>query len=148
MDDLVHAGDELLDAWLRLSSTLWNTRLVKSLTYNETHVMGILFRHAQEDPMTATDLIRHTRLLKSQMNKLLTTLEDRGFITRCRSEIDKRLIYIHLTHEGRTAYLAEHKGVEAILSALIGRLGTERALCVAKELEEVSSILDELIPLP
>ena len=37
-------GDRLLSAWLSLTSTLWNKRLVSDLTYNEAHVMGILLR--------------------------------------------------------------------------------------------------------
>ena len=35
-------GDRLLAAWLSLTSTLWNKRLVSTLTYNEAHVLGIL----------------------------------------------------------------------------------------------------------
>ena len=31
-------GDRLLAAWLSLTSTLWNKRLVSTLTYNEAHV--------------------------------------------------------------------------------------------------------------
>ena len=68
-------GDRLLAAWLSLTSTLWNKRLVSTLTYNEAHVLGILLR--AEDTgrdCTATTLIAQTRLLKSQMNKVLTTL--------------------------------------------------------------------------
>ena len=148
MTDISRAGDELLDAWLKLTSTLWNTRLVKSLTYNETHVMGILLRHKDTEPMTATDLIRRTRLLKSQMNKLLTTLESREFITRSRCELDKRLIHIHLTDAGKEAYLKEHEGVEAFLQKLIDKLGAERALSVARELSDINEILDEIIPIP
>lgn len=37
-------GDRLLAAWLSLTSTLWNKRLVSTLTYNEAHVLGILLR--------------------------------------------------------------------------------------------------------
>ena len=95
--------------------------------------------------MTATDLIRRTRLLKSQMNKILTSLESRGFITRTRAEMDKRMIYIHLTQEGIDAYLEEHKSVDAILSQLVTKIGTERALLVARELGEITEILDSIV---
>ncbi|MBQ7785264.1 MAG: MarR family transcriptional regulator [Clostridia bacterium] len=148
MPDAHLASDTLLDSWLKLTSTLWNTRIVKSLTYNETHVMGILLRHTDSEPLTATDLIRKTRLLKSQMNKLLTTLENRGLITRSRSEIDKRLIHIHLTNPGKEAYLQEHKGVEEFLSVLVQRLGPERALAIANDLHDINDILDDIIPIP
>ena len=149
MIDSIYAGDKLLDAWLNLTSTLWNTRLVTSMTFNEAHVLGILLRHDREEsPMTATDLIHRTRLLKSQMNKILTALENQGFISRTRASTDKRMIHIHLTEEGRSAYLEQHKGVENILSALIARFGEERALSVAQDLSEITSILDEIVPLP
>ncbi|MBR4038899.1 MAG: MarR family transcriptional regulator [Clostridia bacterium] len=147
MTDIVYAGDKLLDSWLNLTSTLWNTRLVSSHTYNEAHVMGLLLRHStQANPMTATDLIRRTRLLKSQMNKILTSLESRGYITRTRAELDKRMIFIRLTEEGEAAYLQEHEGVEAILGQLIDRIGVDRALTVAKELSEITEILDGIVP--
>ena len=88
-------GDRLLAAWLSLTSTLWNKRLVSTLTYNEAHVLGILLRAEDTARVcTATTLIAQTRLLKSQMNKLLTTLEGKGFIRRARSEEDKRVILI------------------------------------------------------
>ncbi len=145
MQEAAQAGDILLDSWLKLTSTLWNTRLVSSLTYNEAHVMGILLRHKQSQPLTATDLIHHTRLLKSQMNKLLTSLEGRGLITRCRAELDKRLIHIRLTPAGEEAYREEHKGVEALLAKIIDRLGVQRALGVARDLTDVTRIVDDIL---
>ena len=149
MSDMAKIGEDLLAAWLNLSSTLWNTRIVSSMTYNEAHVLGILMRHSEDsDPMTATDLIRRTRLLKSQMNKILTTLEKQNYISRIRANADKRLIHIRLTEQGKDAYLEQHKGVEAILNQLIERIGAERALSIAHELSVVTEILDELVPLP
>ena len=147
MLDITYAGDKLLDSWLNLTSTLWNTRLVSSLTYNEAHVMGLLLRHSTPDnPMTATDLIRRTRLLKSQMNKILTALESRGYITRTRAELDKRMIFILLTQTGVSAYLEEHKNVESILNQLVEKIGPERALYIARELGEITELLDAIVP--
>ena len=149
MADKIYAGDKLLDAWLNLTSTLWNTRLVTSMTFNEAHVLGILLRHgSSESPMTATDLIRRTRLLKSQMNKILTTLEKQNYISRERAETDKRLIYIRLTENGKAAYLHEHKNVESILDALVNRLGVERAAHLTKEISALTDVLDTIVPMP
>ena len=149
MNDSIHAGDKLLDAWLSLTSTLWNTRIVQSMTYNEAHVMGILLRHSTPDnPLTATDLIRRTHLLKSQMNKILSTLESKGYIVRLRAKNDRRMAHILLTEEGRDAYLAEHAGVEDILQMLIDRLGADRAIRIASDLNDVITILDDILPTP
>lgn len=141
-------GDRLLSAWLSLTSTLWNKRLVSTLTYNEAHVLGILLR--AEDTgracaCTATTLIAQTRLLKSQMNKVLTTLESKGFILRARSEADKRVILITLTDAGKAAYLAEHKHIAAILDRLIDTLGEEQARALTDGINEAVSALEHIV---
>lgn len=145
MDQTLNAGNRLLDAWLNLTSTLWNTRLVTSMTYNEAHVLGLLLQH-QDEPMTATGLIARTHLLKSQMNKLLTSLEGKGFITRARALEDRRRVEIRLTPEGEAAYREEHSDVDAILARLIERIGEERALHIAGEIEAVVDALDGILP--
>ena len=96
--------------------------------------------------MTATDLIARTHLLKSQMNKLLTALEGKGYITRERALEDKRRIEIRLTAEGEAAYREEHRGVDAILSRLLDQLGEERALHIAGEINAVITALDDILP--
>ena len=140
-----HAGDALLDAWLNLTSILWNTRIVDSMTYNEAHVLGILHRFPEDAAATATDLISRTHLLKSQMNKLLTALEAKGFIERTRSEQDKRMINIRITPAGREAYLREHEGVEAILTRLIGVIGEEKACSVAEGISDVAAAMESIL---
>ena len=144
MDQTLNAGNRLLDAWLNLTSTLWNTRLVTSMTYNEAHVLGLLLQH-QDEPMTATGLIARTHLLKSQMNKLLTSLEGKGFITRIRATEDKRRIEIRITSEGIVAYREEHKRFDAILLRLTNRIGTQRALQLADDLNGIITVLDDIL---
>ena len=147
MPDPLTPADALLDAWLSLTSTLWNTRIVHSMTFNEAHVMGILLRRSTpERPLTATDLIRRTHLLKSQMNKILSPLESKGYIQRMRSENDRRMAHILLTGRGQDAYLAEHARVEHLLDQLIDRLGPERAQHIARDLQDVAAELDTILP--
>lgn len=139
-------GDRLLSAWLSLTSTLWNKRLVSDLTYNEAHVMGILLRKKSSGaPCTATMLIQYTRLLKSQMNKLLTTLENKGYITRTRSSEDKRVIFIALTESGEAAYLVEHAHVEAIVSQLIAQIGEDKAQALTQGINETVAALENIL---
>lgn len=146
MSDIFNAGDKLLDAWLALTSTLWNTRIVSSMTYNECHILGILLRHQSDAvPQTATDLIARTHLLKSQMNKVLTALETKGFITRERAQTDRRMVYIHLTPEGETAYCQEHARIDAFLEKVIQRIGEDKALSISAELNQITGVLDEIL---
>lgn len=145
MSNTLYAGDKLLDAWLNLTSSLWNTRLVSSMTYNEAHILGLLLRYEENGPLTATALIRRTRLLKSQMNKVLTALESQGYITRSRSQADRRVIELRLTSEGKAAYREEHRNVEAILSKLLDRIGEDRALRVARDIDDITAVLGDIL---
>lgn len=146
MDDALYAGDRLLDAWLNLTSTLWNTRLVSSMTFNEAHVLGLLLRHRDDPaPMTATALIARTHLLKSQMNRVLTTLEGKGYIARVRAQSDRRLVLIRLTPEGEAAYRCEHADIEALLQSLVGRIGEAQALSLAAQINGLTDALSDIL---
>ncbi len=147
MDSKLAAGERLLSAWLTLSSTLWNERVVTGMTFNEAFVCNLLSHRAAEAPdrpLTATDLCERTRLLKSQMNKILSEMERKGFIQRERSAQDKRQIFLRLTPAGQEAYDREHAGITAILSALVSDLGEEKTLRIAESVEEVSGALRKL----
>ena len=138
-------GDRLLAAWLSLTSTLWNKRLVSTLTYNEAHVLGILLRAEDTARVcTATTLIAQTRLLKSQMNKVLSEMERKGYIQRIRSEKDKRQVLLHMTEAGQAAYAKEHSGISAILHHLVEDLGEEKALHAADIVEEITQSLKKI----
>lgn len=146
MDDALYAGDRLLDAWLNLTSTLWNTRIVSSMTFNEAHVLGLLLRHRDDPvPMTATALIARTHLLKSQMNKVLTTLESKGYVVRARAQCDRRLVLIRLTPEGEAAYRREHADIETLLTSLVGRIGEAQALSLAAEINGLTDALGDIL---
>lgn len=85
-------NEELLEAWLRLSTILCNDRIVSEMPYNEALICNILYRRQRQDKKgttTATDLCRQTKMLKSQMNRTLQSMEDKKIITRRRSDTDK-----------------------------------------------------------
>ena len=127
------AGERLLSAWLTLSSTLWNERIVTGMTFNEAFVCNLLSRQDAAQPLTATDLCQRTKLLKSQMNKVLSEMERKGYIQRIRSEKD-----------GQAAYAKEHSGISAILHHLVEDLGEEKALHAADIVEEITQSLKKI----
>lgn len=147
MDSKRYAGEQLLSAWLTLSSTLWNERVVTGMTFNEAFVCNLLTHQAKETPdrpLTATDLCERTRLLKSQMNKVLSEMEKKGYLQRLRSDRDKRQIFLHLTDAGREAYAREHAGITAILDHLVSDIGEEKALAAADVVNEICRSLKKI----
>ena len=70
-------NEKLLAAWLKMSSVVNNERIVSTIPYNEAHVCNLLYRQQLESPesyLTVTELCAQTRILKSQMNKVLASL--------------------------------------------------------------------------
>jgi len=141
-------NEVLLGAWLKLSTAINNSRLVSEMSYNESLICNILYRSATEFPdkaLTATDLCEETKILKSQMNRILTQLEDKNLITRERSKQDKRKVFIQLTTEQSNAYLKQHEQILKLLDSIIEKLGEEQTKEVIRALNGISDIADEVI---
>lgn len=133
--------EELLTAWLRLSAVIRNERIVKYLTFREVFILNILTHKDKDSFVTATDIIEITGMLKSQVNKVLTDLEEEGFITREKDKTDKRKIHIMITEKGEEIYKKEHDGILNILDKVCEKLGEKR---IDTFVSEIYSIVDAI----
>ena len=91
--------ENLLSSWLAVTASVRNERMVRSLTFQEVFICNIL-SHAQKNnvkEITASVIVEQTGILKSQVNKILDTMEQKELIERLRSPHDKRYILIQLT---------------------------------------------------
>ena len=123
-------NEELLTAWLKISTSINNSRLVSKMSFNESLICNILYNNQISDSpknITATDLCKETQILKSQMNRTLNKLEESGMITRIRSNQDKRHVFIQLNHENTANYISQHKEILSIIDAIIDKIGVENA---------------------
>ena len=132
-------NEQLLSAWLRLSSTVDNHRLVKGISFNEALVCNLLVHADREGKtLTAGDLCRRTNILKSQMNAILLSLEKNGVICRCQSQSDRRRIELRLQPRGMEGYLASHRHILSLIDRLIERMGADKIRQLIPLLREVS----------
>lgn len=148
MDDNRIISENLVDAWINLSSTVWNRRVVSSMTFNEISVCNLLIRQMKTDPevrLTATDLCEKTRLFKSQMNKVLNSMEKKAYIRRVRSEQDKRFVYIEFTEKGLEEYTKEHEDIMRMVDKLVLAIGKDRIAETAMAVNDISEELRNLI---
>lgn len=145
---MTHLNEELLYAWLRVSTSIVNSRIVSELSYNETLVCNALYRNMLEQgdkPLTATDLCSMTNMLKSQMNRTLNLLEVKGLITRQRSTEDKRQVFVMFNSDKADAYQAQHARILKLLDGIIGELGEEKAEEVVDTLIQIADIADGIL---
>ena len=121
--------EELLQSWIEMSLCIRGNRLVSGLSFNEIVICRLLYVNQIKggQPLTATDLCKWMQLLKSQINKLLTTMEKRGLIERVRSENDRRKIEVHLRPEAQEVYLQAHEKIIKIMDHVCETLGDEQS---------------------
>ena len=141
-------NEELLYAWLRISTSIVNSRIVSEMSYNETLVCNTLYRNLLEHggkPLTATDLCARTNMLKSQMNRTLNLLESKGVITRQRSMEDKRQIFVLFNPDKADVYNAQHARILKLLDDIIQDLGEDRAEEMKDSLLRVADLADGIL---
>lgn len=118
--------ENLLQAWLDMEMSIRGNRVLTEMSFNEMIVCHFLLRYQRAgENATATDLCDRMHLLKSQMNSMLTELEQRGYVTRERSENDRRKSYIVLTEAGAQEFKNEHRRIIEIMEAIIRRIGED-----------------------
>lgn len=137
-------NEELLGIWLKISSQVSNRRFVNRLSLGEALVCNLLLRKdsaGERNKLTQTDLCRETGMLKSQMNKVLNSLEGRGMIERVRDTKDKRYIYISIREENLGDYKKDHDEIMGFIDRLIMNLGIEETEKAIKILNDLSDAL-------
>ena len=143
-----HLNEELLHAWLRVSTSIVNSRIVSELSYNETLVCNALYRNMMEQgekPLTATDLCGKTNMLKSQMNRTLNLLEVKGLIARQRSTEDKRQVFVMFKKDRADAYEEQHARILKLLDGIINELGAEKTDETVRNLLQIADIADGIL---
>ena len=123
-------NEKVLSAWLKLSTTICNERIVSELPFNESFICGILHRNAMEYPdkkITATELCEKTNMQKSLMNRTLNSLEEKGLIFRKRSEKDKRQVFVSMNMDNAEVYERQHKNILRVVDEIVEKVGKEKA---------------------
>lgn len=141
-------NEQLLDAWLSLSTTIINDRVVSEMPYNESLICNLLYRnqlHSPEKRLTATDLCNETKMLKSQMNRTLNSMEQKGIISRERSDQDKRQVFVTFHYDRAAAYQKQHEKILQMADAIIAKLGVEKTLEIIGLFETISDTANDIL---
>ena len=137
--------EELLYAWMEMSLHIRGNRILSDFSFNEILIYGLLHRRriAGLPPMTATELGNYTRLLKSQINHILTGMEARGLISRERSSQDKRVVYVHPLESALPRYKEEHEKVLKIIDSVFSALGEEDAKTLTVLMRKATAVVND-----
>ena len=140
--------EKLLSSWVRLSTAVVNNRVVTNMSYNESLVCHVLYENTlAEKPqeLTATDLCEKTHFLKSQMNRILTSLENKNIITRIRSLKDKRQINIALNMDHAGLFKTQHEHIIKLIETIVDRIGLDTTKDAIRIFDIISDTADDLL---
>lgn len=137
-------NEELLEAWLQLTSSINKDKIVSNLPFNETLICRILYQNKGKE-ITATDLCALTKMQKSQMNRTLTSMEDKNLIHRERSKKDKRQIFVILNEKQEKLYKDQHDNILKLIDKLVDRVGMDKAKKTLELFKLISHIAKEEI---
>ena len=126
----------LIQAWVGLSGMLKNSRFTKELPYNEAIVMLQLYQ-AGENAISIKHITDMTHMLKSQVNRTINSLEEKGLLARCHVDGDRRLGYVRICKERLDTFLqvhAESMKIAKNISNIIGPEDTDHFIRIVDKL--------------
>lgn len=139
--------EALLDAWLRLSTSINNSRIVSELSFNESLICNLLRKRCNDKSLpsyTATELCQKTNILKSQMNRTLNALEHKGMVQRERSTTDKRQVFVSLNPSALDAYNKQHENIMMVIHHISAELGYEETTNAIALFDKISDLANRL----
>ncbi|MBQ8600140.1 MAG: MarR family transcriptional regulator [Clostridia bacterium] len=129
--------EQLLRAWVKLSAMVKNNRITKGLPYNEAIVMMLLAYG--EGPISLQEIIRETGMLKSQVNRTVNSLEEKGLLIRCPGEADKRTQAVRCVEGKMEIFHQVHQssmGVAKEIMEIIGKEDTDAFIRIVQKLAD------------
>ena len=94
-------------------------RIQPGLTFNEFRILMHTGRHPG---ITQKELVEHSHTDKAQMARMLTQLQDKGWLERSASEADKRVRCLQLSAQGQQLFAQLKNQREQIAAELVGDL--------------------------
>jgi DNA-binding MarR family transcriptional regulator len=89
----------------------------------------------QHQPMTVSDLAERQSISAASMSKTITVMEERGWVTRIRSQLDRRIVQIQITDTGRAVLASVSQKSHQLLQEAFEPLSVEERTTIQAGLE-------------
>jgi len=104
-------------------------------------LLGMLARQ----PATLTELAERQAVSPPTMSKTVAMLEERGWVTRVRSQEDRRVVIIQATEAGQRALHETHRQAEEYLTTLLMSLEPAELESLSRGLHVLRRISEKVI---
>ena len=134
--------ERLLGAWIGIQGMLKSSRITEKLTYNEAIIMKLVYDQYKKDGAGCTAVSRivaETHMLKSLVNRTITSLCSQGYLRRERDSRDARRLVVYRIADRLPDFLSVHEQYRELARTIIGLIGWEDAQRFIGMYEKLSS---------
>lgn len=145
---MIDQNERFLMAWLRISSTVSNERIVSDLSFNEALVCDVLYYGnllKMTQKWTATDLCKLTHMHKTLMNRTIKSLEKKKIILREPDDDDKRRYFVQINPENFEVFLAVHENSMKLVRQVTESIGQEKTEAAIEIFHNISETVDQVL---
>lgn len=132
--------EDLLNAWLKMSVCIKGNRILNELSFNEITILNAL----NGGDLTFKMILEKTKMLKSQLNRVLNALINKKMVISYANSNDKRSVIYSLNNQNRKDYDDEHKRVLMIMNSIKNTLGEEETKRLALDIERATDIVNKI----
>jgi DNA-binding MarR family transcriptional regulator len=123
----------------RLARRLRNQRADESMSIGRLATLGTLERHG---PLTPGELAAHERVQPPSMTRIITALEEAGFITRTDHPTDRRQVLVALSTEGKALLREDRRRRDAWLAQRMRELDPADLVVLRQAAEVLHKLAD------
>ena len=115
------------------------TEEFKDITNNDMHIIEAI---GIEEPKKMSAIAKRLSVTVGTLTTNMNSLDEKGYIKRERSLIDKRVVLVSLTDKGRKAFFHHRDFHKHMIQAVVKDLDEDETKVLIKCLRNISSFLD------
>lgn len=145
---MIDEREQFLEAWLRISSTVCNERIVSNMPFNEALVCNILYYFSMMEPdreLTATDLCQMAHMHKTLMNRTLNNLEKKKIIRKEQDDSDKRRSFVKIDDTNFEEFIRVHNDTMEFVNKVVKVIGMEKMKNATQAFHDVAQAVDDIM---
>jgi DNA-binding MarR family transcriptional regulator len=117
------------------------TEEFKDITNNDMHIIDAI---GIEEPRKMSDIAKRLNVTVGTLTTNMNSLERKSYITRERSNTDKRVVHVILTDKGRKAFYHHRDFHRKMVRAVVGGLNEDEMKIMIKCLTNLNGFLNSI----
>jgi len=138
------SSNKLLEAFVKIKKFHWTGAPIENLKHSEIFVLFCIkkSKESEIDGIKLSEISKRMHVSNPTTTKVISGLEDNGYVVRCIDKDDRRAARITLTPKGEDAIIKAHNSFHAIFDELTDHLGEQKSNELADLLNEVYNFFD------